>query len=178
MTPAEYIQLKAFARIDGLWLSLMWMASFACYVAGISMPLLSAVALVLIASTPFFVGRRLRLFRDYGLEGSISFLRAWGYVIMMFFYGALLFAAAQYVYFKFLDQGYLLAMFSKMMSRPENVEMLKQMGMTDTVNESLSLLSSMRPIDLVLNMLTTNIMIGMVVGIPIAALLQKKKKAI
>ena len=47
MTPAEYIQLKAFARQDGALLFLLWIASFACYIIGISSPLYATVALVL-----------------------------------------------------------------------------------------------------------------------------------
>ena len=36
MTAEEYIQLKAFARIDGALLSVMWIASFALYVIGMT----------------------------------------------------------------------------------------------------------------------------------------------
>ena len=36
MTAPEYIQLKAYARQDGFFLALLWTASFACYILGIT----------------------------------------------------------------------------------------------------------------------------------------------
>jgi len=50
------------------------------------------------------------------------------------------------------------------------------MGMTETLDESLAMLGQMRPIDLSLNMLTTNIMLGMLLGLPIAAMIRKSPK--
>ncbi|MCR5270912.1 MAG: DUF4199 domain-containing protein [Prevotella sp.] len=174
MTPTDYIQLKAFARADGLWLALLWIASFAFYILGLATPGYSLAALLLAFATPILVWKRLKNFRDYGLEGHISFLRAWAYIIMSFFYGSLLFAIAQFCYFNFMDQGYLLAMYAKMMELPENAEVIKQAGMQQMVDEALNRLGSLRPIDLSLNLLTTNMMMGVVMGLPIAGLLQRK----
>ena len=43
------------------------------------------------------------------------------------------------------------------------------------MNDQLKLMSAMRPIDFALNMLTINIMSGLFLGLPIAALTQKVK---
>ena len=176
MTAPEYIQLKAFARIDGAMLSLLWIASFALYVVGISSPGYGLAAIILAIVTPFFVGSRLRHFRDDGLEGTISFMRGWVYTILVFFYGGLLFALAQWAYLTYMDQGYLLKAITEALNTPETAAAMKQMGMTESLDESLSMLSQMRPIDLSLNMLTTNILIGVIVGLPIAAILHKPPK--
>ena len=95
MTPAEYIQLKAFARVDGALLAVLWVASFACYVAGIANPVYSMMAMMLMVATPFFVAFRLGKFRDKGLNGIISLPRGWGYSVYVFFYAAILMAVAQ-----------------------------------------------------------------------------------
>lgn len=169
MTPSEYIQLKAFARVDGLMLALLWVASFGCYIAGFSNPSWSLVAMLLAVSTPVVAFVRLRNYRDYGREGFISLSRAWVFVILMFFYAAILFALAQYVYFAYMDNGYFVTAMTKMMSTPEAAQMMKQYeGMTEAVGEGLQSLRAMRPIDLALQVLSTNIMIGIVVGFPIA----------
>lgn len=174
MTAPEYIQLKAFARIDGALLSVLWLCSFGCYVAGLTNPWLSMVGLLLIVLTPFFVAGRLRKFRDEALQGVISFLRAYAYSILIFFYAGILFAIAQYAYFAYLDQGFLLGSLRQMIESPEAAEAIKQTGMGDALNESLNMMGQMRPIDVALNMLSTNISIGIVLGLPIAALLYRK----
>jgi hypothetical protein len=53
--------------------------------------------------------------------------------------------------------------------------MVKQYGAQQMVQESLEQLGQMRPIDYALNILTMNIMIGAVLGLPIAALIKKLK---
>ena len=67
MTPAEYIQMKAFARLDGVLLAVLWVSSFALYVAGLALPVFGLAAMVLMVATPFFVGFRLGKFRDEGV---------------------------------------------------------------------------------------------------------------
>ena len=173
LTAPEYIQLKAFARIDGLVLSVVWLVSFCCYILGITSPLYGLLAMGLALATPIIVGSRLRRFRDKGLDGSISFLRAWAYVILVFFYGGLLFAVGQFVYFAYVDHGYLLLTISDVLSVPETAEALKQMGMTEQVDEALQMMGTMRPIDIVLSILTNNILLGILIGLPIAALMRK-----
>ena len=107
MTPIEYVQLKAFARQDGALLALLWVATFLLYIIGVSNQLLGLAAFFLMCYTPFFVGERLGKFRDYGREGVISFRRGYAYTVFVFFYGGVLFAIAQYLYFAFMDHGFL-----------------------------------------------------------------------
>lgn len=174
MTPAEYLQLKAFARVDGALLAILWTVSFVCYIVGIAQPMFTMAALLLMVATPFFVGKRLRRFRDEDLGGIISLMRGWGFVVLVFFYGGILLALVQYVYFAYIDQGYLLASFSKALESAETKQVIEMYGMQKTVSESLTLMEQMRPIDYALNVLTMNISIGIILGLPIAAILQKK----
>ena len=176
MTPAEYVQLRAFARQDGCLLAIVWIVSFAFYVAGIGNPVYGMAALVLMLITPFYVAKRLRRFRDEDRGGIISLMRGWAFVILVFFYAAILLAVAQYVYFAFLDQGYLVSSFAEMLHSAEGKQMLDQYGMQQAMDESLKAMAEMRPIDYALNVLTMNITIGIVLGLPIAALLQRNIK--
>ena len=116
MTPSEYIQLKAFARQDGALLAILWVAAFLLYIIGVSNSILGLAAVMLMLYTPFFVGERLGKFRDYGRAGLISFRRGYAYTIFVFFYGGVLFAIAQYLYFAYMDNGFLLSQFSQMVT--------------------------------------------------------------
>ena len=176
MTPAEYVQLKAFARIDGALLALLWVASFACYIVGLTNSVLGFVSVGMVCFTPFFVAKRLRSFRDYAREGVLSFLRGWAYGALMFFYAGLLFAIVQYAYFSYLDHGYVLNAVEKMAEMPEFVQMLSQYEMEQTFQQMLQEIRQVRPIDLALNMLSTNLMAGVLLGLPIAAFVRSASK--
>jgi hypothetical protein len=165
--------MKAYARQDGFFLALLWTASFACYILGITNELLGMLALGLAVMTPFFVAGRLRKFRDEGREGLISFGRGYAYTVFVFFYGAVLLAVVQFIYFAYVDHGYLLSTFSKMLSSDEGRALVKQYGMTQMVEESLSEMANIRPIDYALNILTVNIVIGFVLALPIGLVMQR-----
>ena len=170
------MQLKAFARYDGALLAVVWVISFALYVAGIAQPFYGMVALGLMVSTPFFVALRLKKFRDQVLGGTISMARGWGYSVYVFFYAAVLLALAQYVYFAYIDQGYLQAAFLRALESPEAKQIIRQYGMQQSVDESMQQFQQMRPIDYALNVLTVNIMVGIVLGVPIGAALKHSKQ--
>ena len=175
MTAEEYLQLKAFARIDGARLSLLWIASFVCYLVGLSLPGLVLIAFGLAIATPFLAARDLRRFRDDVRSGVISMRRGWAYVVLVFFYAGLLFAIGQYLYFAYMDGGYLTQSISKMVASPESQEVISQYGMADMLNESLQAFHEMRPIDMALQALTVNISLGIVLGLPIAAMMRREQ---
>ncbi|MBQ9230831.1 MAG: DUF4199 domain-containing protein [Prevotella sp.] len=175
MTPQEYVQLKAFARQDGALLSLLWIGGFACYILGMSNPMLGFAAMVLICATPFYAASRLRHFRDFGREGFISFARSYAYTILVFFYAGILLAIAIYVYFSFMDNGFLMSKIIETTQSPEGRKIIEAYGMQGEMDENIKMIAGMRPIDYALNMLTINIITGFILGLPIAALMKRQK---
>ena len=174
MTAPEYIQLKAYARQDGFFLALLWIACFAGYIIGLTSQFMALASMLMVITTPFFVANRLKKFRDEGREGVISFGRSYAYTIFVFFYGAVLLAVAQYLYFAYMDNGYLVNSFAKMMTSEEGRMMLEQYGMTKMVDESLAEMAATRPIDYALNILTINISLGFILGVPIGLIMQRR----
>ena len=174
MTPEEYKQLKAFARQDGALLSLLWIGALACYIQGLSSPILGMIAMLLIVASPFYAANRLRKFRDEAREGIISFMRAYGYTILTYFYGGLLLAVAIFAYFQFMDNGYLLGMLTDALNTEEGQQVVKAYGMADDISQSLAELAKMRPIDYAINMLTVIITTGFILGLPTAALMKRE----
>lgn len=173
MSPEEYRQLKAFARVDGVLLAVMWTASFGCYVSGLTTPILSLVGMLLAVASPFFAGVRLGKFRDNARAGVISFRRGYGYIILMFFYSSILFALAQFIYFQFVDQGFIMSQLSMLLSDETNRKILDGYGMTDTFRQTIAQMSQTRPIDYALSYFSINIMFGFILGLPIAAVAKR-----
>ena len=172
MTPQEYVQLKAFARQDGVLLALLLIGGFALYISGLTNPILGVMAMIVILSSPFYAASRLRHFRDYGREGIISFSRSYAYTILLFFYAGVLLAIAVYLYFAFLDKGFLLSKMMEILQSPEGKQAIQTYGLGAQMDENIRFISEMRPIDFALNILTINIISGIMLGIPIAAITQ------
>ena len=72
-----------------------------------------------------------------------------------------------------MDNGLMLSQFSKMVTSEEGKALLQQYGMQQMVDESLQEMASIRPIDYALNMLTINICLGFILGLPISLIMQR-----
>lgn len=161
------VQLKAFARQDGFLLFLLWAASFATIVMNPS----SSWGTLLTIATPFFVGWLLVRFRNYALDGVISFRRALAFSLYTFFYASLLFAAGQYVYFRFFDHGSFLTMLI------ESMKTLEAQGISLTeLKQSLTMIGQLSPIEVAFIFMMQNFMVGLILSFPIALLTQRKRK--
>ncbi|MCD8282659.1 MAG: DUF4199 domain-containing protein, partial [Prevotella sp.] len=95
------LQVKAFARQDGIILALVWMLSMWLLICHPE----NSWGSILMLSTPFFVGWRLQVFRNKVLDGAISFRRGFCFSCYIFFYASIIFALGQFVYFQYLDHG-------------------------------------------------------------------------
>ncbi|NPD92687.1 DUF4199 domain-containing protein [Xylanibacter muris] len=176
MKPEEFIQLKAFARIDGALLALFWLSSFIFYIQGLSNPIMGIVSFILAVSSPFYAATRLRIFRDNIRDGIISFRRAAAYYALMFFYASALFAIAQYIYFEFLDNGYLVNTYTQMLNGEEAQIILKNYDITQQqINDNLEVLRQTSPITFALNFMTINIMTGIVLSFPVGLIMKRDR---
>lgn len=173
----DYEQLKAFARIDGALLGGLWILSFVCFIGEFYSPVFGLAALAIGIGSLVFASLRLRRFRDVVLGGYISFRRGFAFSLYVFFYASLLMAAGQFVYFQFLDHGFMLEQYSEVMSSPEFSAMLRVYGLTaKDMSLLIDNLSALRPIDIALQFLTTNIFLGIAISLPMAAMMVRKPR--
>lgn len=173
MTYDQYRQLKTYSWYDGIYLAILWTASFACLIFTSIAPALSLGCNLIALSTPFFVAYRLKKFRDDGLNGSISFRRALIYCFRVFLNAAILFSLVQWAYMQFLDNGHLTAMVRDIMTRPEYTEVLKAYKLTEA--ELTQALDSITPTQFALTYFVTNTMIGVVLSLIISAIMKRDR---
>ena len=178
MTFAEKLsQLQAFARIDGAILGLLWIGSFACFVGQFSYALCGPLWMLTLVGTPVWVTLRTMRFRDRVLDGVMTFRRAYGYSLFTMFNASLILAAAQFVYFQFMDDGFIVSQYAQLFSTPEVEALLKGYGLTtEMVDETIQLMKDMRPIDLSLQLLYSNIMATMILSLPIALISSRQNR--
>jgi hypothetical protein len=165
MTPIEYTQLNAFARVDGIRLAVVWTASFACYVASFSWPVMSLLALLPVLATPLLMGRMAACYAMVATGGKASLRRRYLYCMTLFFYAALLFALVQWLYFAYIDQGDMLRWIEQTAATPDGQQALQAYGLDKDFGPTMEMLRSLRPIDLALNILSTNLLLGLLVSL-------------
>lgn len=177
MTTEEYIQLRAFARVDGTYVGILWITSFACYLGGLTSPMLGLIAGIIAIISPFFAAKRLTKFRDDIRDGEISGKRSMLYYSLMFFYASLLFALVQYLYFAFIDGGYLMREYTSLLSSDEMKEAMKVYGITyEQMMQGLKEFADSSPIMTALNIMTMNITIGIFLSLPVALVVKRGVK--
>lgn len=176
-TREEYEQLKAFARIDGAIVGGLWIISFACFIGEFHNAALGFLAMVAGLSSVMVAAIRMRKFRDNVLGGAISFRRAFGYSMFVFAYAALLMAAAQYIYFQFIDGGFVISKYIEMTTTPEFKTLVSVYGINEEeMKTAINALSELRPIDISFQFLTTNIILGVMLSLPLAAFVKSTRK--
>ena len=170
-------QSRAFARVDGAYLGIIWVIAFAFFVMQYSEPALGMVNMFVSVFSLFFAYSRLVKFRREVCDDAINFGGAYVHVLFMFFYAALIMGLAQYIYFKFIDGGYLLDTYSQIMLSEEFKEASKASGISvDNMKEALGQLSKARPVDIAINFLSMNIFGSFFLSVPMALFAMKRKK--
>ncbi|MCI5917601.1 MAG: DUF4199 domain-containing protein [Bacteroidales bacterium] len=178
-TREDYEQLKAFARIDGAITGGLWILSFALFVAGFQQPMLSTLSVLTGIFSLVLASIRLRRFRDNILDGVISFRRAFGYSIFTYLYASLLLAAAQYIYFQFMDHGFVISQYMAMGNLPEFKQLLQLYGITaEEMKLAMDTLAQLRAIDIALQFFTMNIFMGLALSLPVASINKSSNKRI
>lgn len=165
----SFKQIKAYARIEGAILGVIWVASFAFLVY---MPQ-SWWGNLMILSTPFYAGWRIKNFRDKIREGFISFKAAYFFSAYTFFYASLIFAACQFIYFQWLDSSAFTNLFIQTLQTA--IPTYKQLKMDiSELQEGIKLIREMNAIDITSIILMQNIFIGTILSAPLAAFYKKE----
>lgn len=171
----KLIQTRAFARQDGAILGLVWIASFVCTMQGVKPgnEMLGLLANLLTISTPFVVAKRLKSFRDYALDGFISFRRGMFYCIQTFFNATLLLTVVQYLWFSFMDMGPFMSLLQN------NFETTLQQVYQFSAQEAKSAIDAilmMKPLAWASMFMITDLIVGAVLSPIIAALMARKAR--
>lgn len=168
--PIKIIQTKAFARQDGAILGAAWIIGFLCAMHSIEYPILSIINNVLTICTPFIVAFRLRSFRDDATEGVISYRRALAYCVLTFFYATLLLTAVQFVWFKWFDGG----AFLNTQVLPTYEAIFKAYQIPESESSAIiETVNYMTPASWASFFMMTEMMLGIIVSFPIAAIMKK-----
>ncbi|MDO5446353.1 MAG: DUF4199 domain-containing protein [Prevotellaceae bacterium] len=173
----EYRQLKAFAVQDGTILGLIWVACFACFIGQLKDPSFSFLWMALSVFSVGFAFIRVKKFGKKVREGDLPFVNAWIYTITMLVCACLLMAISNYVYFAYIDKGFLTGTYMNIFESEESKAVIKAYKIdTKTFNDAVKMMAAMSPMDWTINILSTNMTVGLILS-PLVALYARQKRA-
>ena len=170
MSNTNYRQLRDFSAQFGCIVGLMWIASFTFYIIGLTHPLAGNISLLLGLLS---VGTAGMLVRKFRIEVQpLRFGRAWWMSALIFMYASILMAVAQFIYFRYIDNGLLVDTYSSLMQQPEYIKLMQDMvpgqDAQEIIRQTLDLLRSISPIELTFEFLIYNILFGFLLALPAA----------
>lgn len=166
MTSEANIQLGAFARWDGARLGLMWVASFALFVGSFTLPLCGILWMTTMVATPFIIAKLTNAYCLQTPEKHISYWAAFSHSTSTVFYASLILAIAQWIYFQYIDNGFLINTYAAFLTDKHNASALNSLGYSkEMIGQLLDVLRSMRPIDIALQMMWSNMVAGIIISI-------------
>lgn len=168
--------LQEHAMYFGTMMGIFWIIKFSFLPMGFKIPLLQLLFIFMTMFVPILGYIYIRKYRERYCGGELSFMRGWVFSLYMYFFAALLTAAAHYVYFRFIDNGYLA------MSYISTIEEIKESSSTNSQDiyirwiNILEELSSMSTLQLSMYLFYTNIFYGAILSLPTALLAMRRKK--
>lgn len=155
------------AMYYGLLLGVVFIANFALSLSGNAV--LQALQWLVMCAIPWLVYAVARKCRDELNGGVMSYGQALWYGIQLFFYASLVSSAFKYFYFRFINPEFLKNLFNQTMTLMEQLKM----PVTDELYEATK--SLMTPIDMALQYIWVNVMIGFFVSLVVAFFVRKNK---
>lgn len=160
------------AMFRGTLLGVFWILMSAIYMMGLNTPILSYLFLVMFVASPFYAGYMAVNYRKRECNNSMTFVKAWLFLIIMYICASLLSAIVQYLYLVYIDNGYLFGVIQEQLDF-----LLKEPTIDDITKEALKQVSEIwnntTAKDIVVQILSSNVMLTGIIA-PITALFVKK----
>lgn len=176
MTQNQPISLQQTAMYFGTLMGIFWIIKFTFLPLGFTIPLLQLLFVLLTFFVPILGYLYARKFRNRYCEGTITFSRAFTFTVLMYLFAALLAAVAHYIYFRYIDNGFLIDSYIGQLEamKPTATEELKES--IDQFIEGFSLISSLSPIQLTFQLISQNFLYGTLLALPTALLVMRRKR--
>ena len=164
--------MQQYAMIFGTYMGVFWILKFTLLPLGMTSPFLLLLFICLTLCVPFMGYYYTKIYRDKVCGGTIGFLHAWVFDIFMYVCAALLTAVAHYVYFRFIDQGFMLDTL-----RQQSMQMTGNILMSpEQMKTYIDTMVTLTPTDITLSMVSSNIYYCALLSIPTALIAMRRKK--
>ena len=154
------------AMAYGLIMGIYWVVKYVFFIFSLSTPIFSLIYFLLTLAVPVIAYRMTKRYRQE-IGGKISFFHAWQFGILLYFFAALIVSIEYFIFYRYI-------------APPDFVEnAISQLAITlkdsQFNNEMLDALEKIQtsPIHMTIQGIFNNIFYGIILSIPVAALLCK-----
>ena len=178
MTTGQNKSLQEHAMRFGTAMGLFWIFKFILLPLGFKAPFLQLLFIILTCFVPILGYRYARTFRDKYCGGEIMFSRVYIFLIFMYFFAALLAAVGHFVYFNFIDDGFIINTYISQLESLKVDATDEMVASIDGLTETFSLVAEMSPIHITMQLIFQNIFYGSLLALPTALFVMKRKKQV
>jgi len=155
------------AMLNGLIMGVLFSLNFLLSISKIpSLTLLSYVVVTFILVGMYKLSVR---FRDVECEGVITYGKAYSFILLTFFFAAIISSVVKYVYFQFINPDYLEQLLQDSMKALETL----RFPIDEAAYEQMG--KMMKPASFTLQYIWLNVLMGSFVGLIMAAFIKKEK---
>ncbi len=170
--------MQRYAMLSGTYMGVFWILKFALFPLGLrcGLPFLTFLFAGLTLCVPFLGYRYLKAFRDQACGGAIGFFAAWVFTVSMYVFSSMLTAVAHYVYFRFVDHGFLFDTYEHLLAGlaasnvPGMEAYLKQLA------EALEAIRGLSPTDITFQLMSQNVFYCSLLALPTALFAMRRRK--
>lgn len=153
--------------LNGLIMGVLFSLNFLLSISKIpSLTLLSYVVVTFILVGMYKLSVR---FRDVECEGVITYGKAYSFILLTFFFAAIISSVVKYVYFQFINPDYLEQLLQDSMKALETL----RFPIDEAAYEQMG--KMMKPASFTLQYIWLNVLMGSFVGLIMAAFIKKEK---
>ena len=168
--------MQRYAMVFGTYMGIFWILKFILVPVGMTTPFLLLLFFCLTLCVPFLGYYYVKMYRERVCEGQISFLQAWVFCLFMFVCASMLAAVAHYVYFAFIDGGYLIGVFKDILNTMKTSNLPGTDVYVKQMKASIDMLEGLTPTDITLQLLANNVYNCSLLSVVLALIARRRKK--
>lgn len=166
--------LQKYAMHFGTYMGVYWTLKFILFPLGFTIPFLSLLFIILTLAVPFMGYHYAKMYRDKICGGSIRFSHAVIFCISMYMFASLLVAATHYIYFQFIDHGFIINSYTQlwdelMEKTPALIEN------KEIINDTINTARSLTAIKITMQLLSWDVIWGTILAIPTGLMVMKSR---
>lgn len=160
----------------GTYMGLFWIVKFSFIPLGFGvMPVLQLLFVLCTLFVPVLGYLFVRKYRNKYNEGDFPFLKAFHFTALMYLAAILLVAVAHYVYFKYMDHGYLVDCYQQQIQAMKEVYKGADSALVDNATRVADMLGTLTPMQMVTQLLTQNVFYCVLLSALTALCVMKRK---